>query len=89
MRDVKRWRDISMALGWAAAGMMEARAGFRQLNAYRQLPAVRHALADHQCSTIPKARGRVQDCPEPHARANVRTSRRNLLDGNFLRVLLR
>jgi hypothetical protein len=45
--------------------MMEARAGFRQLNAYRQLPAVRHALAERQCSTIPKARGRVQDCPEP------------------------
>jgi putative transposase len=46
-RNVKRWRDASMALRWAAAGMMEAQAGFRRLKAYRQLPALRHALAEH------------------------------------------
>ena len=47
-RNVKRWRDASMALRWAAAGMMEAKAGFRRLKAYRHLPALRRALADHQ-----------------------------------------
>jgi transposase-like protein len=30
-RNVKHWRDASMALRWAAAGMMEAKAGFRRL----------------------------------------------------------
>lgn len=47
-RNVKRWRDASMALRWAAAGMMEAKSGFRRLKAYRHLPALRRALADHQ-----------------------------------------
>jgi putative transposase len=47
-RNVKRWRDASMALRWAAAGMMEAKAGFRRLKAYRQLMALRQALAEHQ-----------------------------------------
>ena len=46
-RNVKRWRDASMALRWAAAGMLEAKAGFRRLKAYRQLPALRRALAEH------------------------------------------
>jgi hypothetical protein len=45
---VKRWRDASMALRWAAAGMMEAKTGFRRLKAHRQLPALRRALAEHQ-----------------------------------------
>jgi len=46
-RNVKHWRDASMALRWAAAGMLEAKAGFRRLKAYRQLPALRRALAGH------------------------------------------
>jgi hypothetical protein len=47
-RNVKRWRDVPMALRWAAAGMLEAKAGIRRLKAYRQLPALRQALAEHQ-----------------------------------------
>lgn len=43
-RNVKRWRDASMALRWAAAGMMEARKGFRRLKAYKQLPTLKAAL---------------------------------------------
>src|SRR4051794_20291835 len=43
-RNVKRWRDASMALRWTAAGMMEASKGFRRLNAYKQLPKLRDAL---------------------------------------------
>src|SRR4051812_17172412 len=43
-RNVKRWRDASMALRWTAAGMMEAKkslpptgsGGFRRLKAYKQ-----------------------------------------------------
>lgn len=46
-RNVKHWCDASMALRWAAAGMLEAKAGFRRLIAYRQLPALRRALAEH------------------------------------------
>ena len=47
-RNVKRWRDASMALRWTAAAMQEAVKGFRQLKAYRQLPMLRTALAAHQ-----------------------------------------
>jgi putative transposase len=43
-RNVKRWRDASMALRWTAAGMLEAKKGFRRLKAYKQLPALRTAL---------------------------------------------
>ncbi|MDK1039807.1 MAG: IS256 family transposase, partial [Actinomycetota bacterium] len=44
-RNVKRWRDAKMALRWTAAAMQEANKGFRRLNAYKQLPALRAALA--------------------------------------------
>jgi putative transposase len=37
----------SMALRWTAAAMQEAKKGFRRLKAYRQLPALRAALAAH------------------------------------------
>ncbi len=47
-RNVKRWRDASMALRWTAAGMMEAKKGFRRLRAYKQLPALRSALLTRQ-----------------------------------------
>jgi hypothetical protein len=40
-RNVKRWRDASMALRWTAAAMQEAVKGFRRLKAYRQLPLLR------------------------------------------------
>jgi transposase-like protein len=46
-RNVKRWRDASMALRWAASGMMEAKAGFRRLKSHRQLPTLRRALVEH------------------------------------------
>lgn len=46
--NVKRWRDASMVPRWAAAGMLEAKAGFRRLKAHRQLPALRRALVEHQ-----------------------------------------
>jgi hypothetical protein len=36
-----------MALRWAAAGMMEAKAGFRRLKSHRQLPAHRPAVVEH------------------------------------------
>src|SRR3982751_19960 len=47
-RNVKRWRDASMALRWTAAAMQEATKGFRRLKAHKQLPALRAALAAHQ-----------------------------------------
>jgi transposase-like protein len=46
-RIVKRWRNATMALRWAAAGMMEAMKGFRRLKAYRQLPILKAALVAH------------------------------------------
>jgi putative transposase len=47
-RNVKRWRDASMALRWTAAAMQEAANGFRRLKACKQLPLLRAALAAHQ-----------------------------------------
>ena len=47
-RNVKRWRDASMALRWTAAAMQEAAKGFRRLKACKQLPVLRVALAAHQ-----------------------------------------
>ena len=47
-RNVKRWRNAAMALRWTAAGMLEAQKGFRRLKAYKQLPALRAALLEHQ-----------------------------------------
>ena len=46
-RNVKRWSSPSMALRWTAAAMQEAKKGFRRLKAYKQLPALRAALAAH------------------------------------------
>jgi hypothetical protein len=37
-------------LRWTAAGMMEARKGFRRLMAYKQLPALKAALLAHQAA---------------------------------------
>jgi transposase-like protein len=58
-RNVKRWRDASMALRWTAASgahraramgpvMIEAAKGFRRLKAKRQLPQLRAALLAHR-----------------------------------------
>ena len=47
-RNVKHWRDASMALRWTGAAMQEAAKGFRRLKAYRQLPLLREALIAHQ-----------------------------------------
>jgi transposase-like protein len=43
-RNVKCWRDASMALRWTAAAMLEAAKGFRRLKAKSQLPQLRTAL---------------------------------------------
>jgi len=50
--NVKRWRNASMALRWATAGMLEAKKGFRRINACRQLPVLRAALLAHQAENI-------------------------------------
>ena len=47
-RNVKRWRDASMALRWTAAAMLEAAKGFRRLKAKSQLPQLRAALLAHR-----------------------------------------
>jgi putative transposase len=47
-RNVKRWRNATMALRWTAAGMLEAAKGFRRLKAHKYLPALRAALTAHQ-----------------------------------------
>ena len=46
-RNVKRWRDASMALRWTAAAMHEATKGFRRLKARKLLPLLRAALNAH------------------------------------------
>jgi hypothetical protein len=46
-RNVKRWSSPLMALRWTAAAIYEAKKGFRRLKAFKQLPALRAALAAH------------------------------------------
>jgi len=43
-KNVKRWRDGSMALRWCAAGMIEAGLQFRRVNGHLHLPKLRAAL---------------------------------------------
>ncbi|MGH3222779.1 MAG: IS256 family transposase [Streptosporangiaceae bacterium] len=43
-KNVKRWRDGTMALRWCAAGMLEAGHQFRRVNGYLHLPKLRAAL---------------------------------------------
>lgn len=46
-RNVKRWRDGTMALRWCAAGMLEADHQFRRVNGHLHLPKLRAALDAH------------------------------------------
>jgi putative transposase len=46
-KNVKRWRDGTMALRWCAAGMVEASKQFRRVNGHLHLPALRDALERH------------------------------------------
>lgn len=43
-KNVKRWRDGTMALRWCAAGMIEAGKQFRRINGHLHLPKLRAAL---------------------------------------------
>lgn len=43
-RNVKRWRDGTMALRWCAAGMLEAKKQFHRVQGYLHLRALRAAL---------------------------------------------
>jgi putative transposase len=43
-KNVKRWRDGTMALRWCAAGMAEAAKQFRRVNGHLHLPSLRAAL---------------------------------------------
>jgi transposase-like protein len=62
-RNVKRWRDASMALRWTSAAMLEAVKGFRRLKAHKQLSALRTALAALQ------AKHAANSAIEPAAKA--------------------
>jgi putative transposase len=46
-KNVKRWRDGTMALRWCAAGMVEAGHQFRRVNGHMHLPKLRAALDAH------------------------------------------
>jgi putative transposase len=46
-KNVKRWRDGTMALRWCAAGMLKAGHQFRRVNGHLRLPKLRAALEAH------------------------------------------
>jgi len=46
-KNVKRWRDGTMALRWCAARMLEADHRFRRVNGRMRLPKLRAALEAH------------------------------------------
>src|SRR5213079_3648873 len=51
-RNVKRWRDGTMALRWCAAGMLEAGHQFRRVNGHLYLPKLRAALNAHFAKNV-------------------------------------
>jgi transposase-like protein len=51
-RNVKRWRDGTMALRWCAAGMIEAGHQFRRVNGHLHLPKLRAALDAHFTANV-------------------------------------
>jgi putative transposase len=57
-KNVKRWRDGTMALRWCAAGMLEAGHQFRRVNGHLHLPKLRSALDEHVNTNVGAA-------PEP------------------------
>jgi hypothetical protein len=46
-KNVKRWRDGTMALRWCAAGMVEAGHQFRRVNGHLHLLKLRAVLDAH------------------------------------------
>jgi putative transposase len=51
-KNVKRWRDGTMALRWCAAGMLEADHQFRRVNGHLHLPKLRAALDAHLTKNV-------------------------------------
>jgi hypothetical protein len=51
-KNVKRWRDWTMALRWCAAGMLEAGRQFRRVNGHLHLPRLRAALDAHFAKNV-------------------------------------
>jgi transposase-like protein len=54
-KNVKRWRDGTMALRWCAAGMLEADHQFRRVNGHLHLPKLRAALNAHFATNVSTA----------------------------------
>jgi hypothetical protein len=54
-KNVKRWRDGTMALRWCAAGMLEADHQFRRVNGHLHLPTLRAALDAHFTENVSPA----------------------------------
>lgn len=46
-RNVKRWRNGTMAMRWIAAGMLEAEEQFRKVNGHRDMHVLKRALECH------------------------------------------
>jgi hypothetical protein len=78
-RNVKRWRDASMALRWTAAAMLEAAKGLRRLKAKSQLPQLRAALSAHRKTADPAfsiaQSPQAAWCPPTARRSRCSTSR--------------
>ena len=55
-KNVKRWRDGTMALRWCAAGMVEAGHQFRRVNGHLHLPKLRAALDAHFTKNVSAVR---------------------------------
>jgi putative transposase len=54
-KNVKRWRDGTMALRWCAAGMLEADHQFRRVNGHLHLQKLRAALDASFTETVSAA----------------------------------
>ena len=62
-KNVKRWRDGTMALRWCAAGMIQAGKQFRRVNGHLHLPKLRAALDASFTDTV------TTECQDENVRA--------------------
>lgn len=56
---VKRWRDGTMVLRWAATGVFEAARGFRRIKGYKQMPILVESLRQLDASPEAEAMAKV------------------------------
>jgi hypothetical protein len=72
-KNIKRWRDGTMALRWCPAGMLQADYQFRRVNGHLHLPRLRAELEAHFAGNADAShRDRTFEPPDDNGRHHPR-----------------